>query len=161
MTSREFIERQFGVDNGKERWCSSIYKDSYGNIFSYGKHYPLLFKIAGEAFVNDSGYSVTTAKHIGWAKQATDYRAINVELDRPAIQIINDWYSTDEDKIRAVTRCLREQLERLQREAQSKKRKDTWVYENLQRRISDARENLDRAVYILNVVNSSTAWVEA
>lgn len=38
-----------------------------GIIYSYGSHYPLLFKVNNIPFVNIAGYSNTTSKHIGIA----------------------------------------------------------------------------------------------
>jgi hypothetical protein len=67
MTSREFIQKQFGNADGKTKTLSSIFKDERGNIYSYGRHYPLLFKVGELVFRNNTGYSNTTAKHIGWA----------------------------------------------------------------------------------------------
>lgn len=82
MTSRDFIRKQFDNSDGKEKFLSSIMKDGDGNIYSYGRHYPLLFKLEGLTFVNTRGYSATTGRHIAWAKQAADYQAISVKLKR-------------------------------------------------------------------------------
>lgn len=67
MTTADFINRTFGVHSERERACSSVWADQHGNIYSYGRHYPLLFKIGGLTFRNRVGYSNTTAKHINWA----------------------------------------------------------------------------------------------
>lgn len=45
-----------------------------GVLYSYSYHYPLLFKVKGELFVNNTGYSVTTAKHIGYAVMHARHR---------------------------------------------------------------------------------------
>ena len=80
MTTQEFISRQFGNANGENKSLSSVTKDGNGNIYSYGRHYPLLFEIDGVNFVNATGYSNTTAKHINWARQA-EPGAVSVWLD--------------------------------------------------------------------------------
>lgn len=48
-------------------------------VYSFGKHYPLLFKLGDNWICNDAGYSRTTWKHIG---QARMYSTWNVELPR-------------------------------------------------------------------------------
>ena len=54
--------------------CSNVYFEG-DTIYSYGRHYELgkFIEINGEAaiLIDDSGYSVTTAKHIVEIKQAT------------------------------------------------------------------------------------------
>jgi hypothetical protein len=77
MTTQEFISRNFGVTSTKDRSCSSVWADNTGNIYSYGRHYPLLFTVDGVTFVNATGYSNTTAKHINWARQAS-HDAVNL-----------------------------------------------------------------------------------
>lgn len=73
MTSQNFIEAVVNGRITREKSVSSIYYDGNDTIYSYGTHYPLLFKIAGKWFLNDRGYSNTTAKHIGWASRYADY----------------------------------------------------------------------------------------
>jgi hypothetical protein len=82
MTTQDFIRKNYGISSYKERRCSSVFADNDGNIYSYGYHYPLLFEVDGKTFVNDTGYSSTTGKHIRWAKGAMGYCGyINVKLD--------------------------------------------------------------------------------
>jgi len=73
MKTQEFIERHLHTTDGKERWCSSVKTDGRGNFYSYGEHYPLIVKINGRFYVNDAGYSSSTAKHIHWALNATRF----------------------------------------------------------------------------------------
>lgn len=69
---------RLGYATFPDRQCSSV---SYwgGVLYSYGHHYPLMFYVQARdgnrvLFVNTSGYSNTTAKHINWAFSAA-YRA--------------------------------------------------------------------------------------
>lgn len=159
MTSAEFIAKQFGNDNGETKTLSSIFKDGKGNIYSYGRHYPLLFKVGDLTFRNNSGYSNTTAKHIGWAGQA-DRGAIDVWLSGcniytwnnpensrkvPAI-LRNSMYSDDSDAITeqlftAVFADLEAELVDINNRIATKKRTDTAIYRSL---IAERMDCVDR-----------------
>lgn len=130
MTTRDFIARWHGVKDGTERWCSSVFKNGRGDIFSYGYHYPLLFEVAGQWFINDAGYSNTTARHIYWAKQALGYSATPVKLNGSQARVIANNNSTT-DKLTAVRQALHEEHGQLRRDMLSKKRRDTKVYAHL------------------------------
>lgn len=82
MKTQEFISKNIGLKPSgyKRRWCSSVYQDYDGNFYSYGSHYPLLFKVDGQWFINNAGYSVSTSKHIGWAHSAIGCNAKTVKL---------------------------------------------------------------------------------
>lgn len=72
MTTAEFIEKALRGTTKKTE-CSSVFKDikeGQLRVYSYGWHYPLATIIDGKAFVNTRGYSITTSRHIGWAKRA-------------------------------------------------------------------------------------------
>lgn len=77
MTSKDFIgacvrgETKQPKDGRK--YNSSILWDGT-TIYSYGVHYPLLFKVGNVWILNDRGYSNTTGKHISWAGSFADYR---------------------------------------------------------------------------------------
>lgn len=129
MTTREFIARNFGVPQDKVRWCSSVCVDERGYIYSYGAHYPLAFSIAGLTFINTQGYSNTTARHISWAMQEID--AIQVKLDRDSAIIVSGSYYNAKEKIDKILRCLHIELGRVQDVMSTKKRKDTFVYQDL------------------------------
>lgn len=132
MTTREFIRNTYGVTSTRERHCSSVFTDYDGNVYSYGYHYPLLFQVAGTWFINVRGYSNSTAKHISWAQDASDYRAVPVELDEYASRVIASNGHWDEtDKLNELERVTRKKVARLQAELASKKRKDTQVYTRL------------------------------
>ena len=59
-----------------EKWCASVgYMD--GKLYSYGRHYPLLWKVTtpngrNVLVCNRAGYSNTTAKHISWCHGVAD-----------------------------------------------------------------------------------------
>lgn len=77
MTTKDFIKQAF-YGNTKMQKCSSVFRDGDNNIYSYGYHYPLLFRVNGKVILNDRGYSSTTGRHIMWANQAVNYTAIKV-----------------------------------------------------------------------------------
>ena len=134
MTTREFINANFG-QSGRSKDCSSVHKDQDGNIYSYGYHYPLLFKINGHNVRNVRGYSSTTARHILWSR---DIDAIDIEMPY-GFRLGNDAWNYAEG--------LRGQLayvEQCKKELDSKKRKDTQVYRYLQSRYERAVNNLER-----------------
>lgn len=103
MQTRDFIQNnipRLGWRNsdGKARRCSSVIYDD-GVIYSYGSHYPMLFKIdpvdsqsrypipgdPGVLFINTSGWSVSTARQIRWCWQAVTcagQRAFSVKIPR-------------------------------------------------------------------------------
>lgn len=60
---------------------------SRGVFYSYGSHYPLLFKVGGKVFVNVRGYSPSTAKHICRARV---YARHAVVLQRHACTIADN-----------------------------------------------------------------------
>lgn len=131
MTTRDFIANNLGYTPSKETWCSSVLQDTSGNFYSYGYHYPLLFKVAGHWFVNTRGYSNTTAKHINWAWSAVDYNATAVELNREDARVISSSWASDTDKLNVLARATAEMVARATEERDSKKRKDTQVYAHL------------------------------
>lgn len=73
MTNQQFI-----ADCAQDRYTrsksnSSLYFDGK-HVYSYGTHYPLLVRVGDSWILNDTGYSVTTAKHISLAWKWSDYR---------------------------------------------------------------------------------------
>lgn len=139
MTTQEFIEKEFANDNGKTRYFGSILKDANGNLYSYGRHYPLLFKVGNQTFRNTRGWSVSTGRHIRWTRGIP---AIDVELDNDATEIVNRSYKTDQEKLEHIFRCLSRQKADLFVQLDSKKRKDTWVYSNLMQQFDYVSQQL-------------------
>lgn len=139
MTTQEFIEKEFANDNGKTRYFGSILKDDHGNLYSYGRHYPLLFKVGNQTFRNVRGWSVSTGRHIRWCDGIS---AIDVELDNDATEIVNRSYKSDQEKLEHIFRCLSRQKANLFAELDSKKRKDTFVYRNLKQQLNFVSKQL-------------------
>lgn len=152
MTSAEFISRQLGNNDGKTRTLSSIYKDGRGVIYSYYKHYPLVFNVKGLTIVNTRGYSNTTAKHINWAWKAADYVAVGVDLqgcnqyswsnpeNRNRVPYMlseraNGYIgaATDDMILEAILEDLTVQKDAILKSMEVKKRKDTAIYSGLER----------------------------
>lgn len=160
MTTREFINKQFGIESEKDRQCSSVFADSKGNIYSYGRHYPLLFKVGNKVFRNVTGYSNSTAKHINWAG---DHNAIDVCLDGcnmytwnnpenagkvPSLLRLSRYGETgefDKQLMQAVINDLRAEILDIKSRMQAKKRHDTQVYKALEREMEYAQKNFERA----------------
>lgn len=160
MTTQEFIKRQFGNSDGKDKSLSSVWKSGEGNIYSYGRHYPLLFTIDGVDFVNSTGYSNTTAKHINWAKAASNYTAIEVWLDGCNLYTWNN--PENSDKVpsllrlaeygmtpeilkalkKAILRDLTNEIADIRDRMDAKTRKDTKIYASLVDEFADANRRL-------------------
>lgn len=130
MTTAQFIAKTYNTPSNKERRCSSVFTDYKGNVYSYGYHYLLAFHAKGLDFVNVSGYSVTTAKHINWAFQAVGYDAIAVKLWR--VDIDEMYHANDDEKLGIVLRALKREYVKLQDTMASKSRKNTQVYQYLE-----------------------------
>lgn len=96
-------------------------------IYSYGTHYPLLFRIPDKHGTmiwvrNNGGYSATTAKHIAYAGPHRD-------IDAP---IGGTRTSHEATTPAGVIKALTARIESLAAEMASKKRKDTQVYKALE-----------------------------
>ena len=122
MTTQEFIYKNVGITQ-REKFCSSVFVNN-GIVYSYGYHYPLATIINGYGFVNTSGYSVTTAKHINWARQALiqrlgSHNVFDVELKGKDFDAKN------------ILLSLADQVTDLMFKIEKKKRRDTSVYRNL------------------------------
>ena len=76
MSNQTSIEK-FGTTRSEDKYYGNILLDKYGQVYSYGKHYPLLFKVGSYTFINVYGYSSSTGKHISIAvyvdKRVTPY----------------------------------------------------------------------------------------
>jgi hypothetical protein len=127
MNTKQFIEKhsnriknggKFITRDGYNR-CASV-RCSIDTIYSYGYHYPLLWKVVNPQGIelmvcNDSGYSNTTSKHIG---KAAMYADLCVHL-------------TGDKSYSNVLDCINRRIDALYREMITKKRKDTHVYRSL------------------------------
>lgn len=137
MTTAEFIEKAF-YNETKKRSCSSVFAEN-GIVYSYGYHYPLLFKVAGHTFINTAGYSVTTARHIHWARQAVNYEATEVELSREDSRVIYSSLNSDRHKLERLLQATAGMVARATEARDAKKRKDTWVYQHLTAQLEKAQ----------------------
>ena len=134
MKTSEFISDCVRGNQTKPKSVSSVYFDG-NTIFSYGEHYPLLFKIKGAWFMNDYGYSNTTARHISWAKP---YAQFTVSLPYGTS-------GTPEDN--TVINALTHEITEKTTEHNDLKRKNTKRAGALEARIVELTQGRD---YIIN-----------
>lgn len=132
MRTAEWIGKNAGRE-GRQKFFSSVLKGSDGTIYSYGYHYPLLFKINNLWFVNRTGYSVTTSKHINWAYSASHYTAYGLKVPHQHEGPVT--FSQAES-------WLLNEITELIVTMNNKRRKDTNVYLNLQRDLRQANKAL-------------------
>lgn len=147
MTTKDFIVKNYGGTKGS-KYFQSVMLDRYGNIYSYGVHYPLLFKVHGKDYINVAGYSNTTSKHIGWAWQAARELSIDpiaVEADEAVGKSL--YMATDEDIIEQhLIYSMAKQINDIADEMMTKKRKNTAVYGHLEYRYNKAVYALERVM---------------
>jgi len=125
VTTREFINKTIGTESPKTRSCSRVFTDERGTVYSYGYHYPLARIIDGIGFINDRGYSSTTARHIYWADRALGEKIGYANVYR--IPLTNGNSLT----LFGMKESAEREIDRLNDLLVSKKRTNTWVYENL------------------------------
>lgn len=158
MTTQEYISRNFGLPSNQHKYFASIAKDINGNIYSYGNHYPLLFKVGNKVFRNTAGYSNSTAKHINWAG---GHGAIDVELQGCNQYTWNNQENSNKVPyllnlakygmskkleralLKAVLNSLEAQKQQLEEDMASKKRKDTRIYAVMQEQLNRVNRNIE------------------
>lgn len=136
MTNKEFIEKGFYNTTTKNSH-GNLYRDGSNNIYSYGAHYPLLFTADDNyrlVFINTTGYSNTTSKHINHAWAAVDYKAIAIRMN--GARISSGFILADALKL------LEAEAQEYRDEMAAKKRKDTQVYANLQSRLERVESSI-------------------
>ena len=134
MRTRDFIERSYKrINEGtfKSTKCASVFNEGEA-IYSYGYHYPLLFVIYTPGgtrlwVCNDRGYSSTTGKHIGYSSWLAD---LSVELPRG--ERYGEHYART-SAYDVVLEAVKEKEQRILAAMAGKKRKNTYVYEALER----------------------------
>lgn len=132
MTTREFITKAWNGQTRK-RECSSVFIDGQA-IYSYGYHYPLLFKVNGKTVRNVTGYSNTTARHIQWSR---DVEAIDIHAGyRFKLR------GNDDEIMQDLIEGQMHYINALKDQMQAKKRKDTQVYKWLKFDHDRACDNL-------------------
>lgn len=138
MNNETFISKAF---YGKTRaHNNSLLKDGHDNVYSYGVHYPLLFRVGDKVLLNDIGYSNSTSKHIRLAS--------NVEPDAIRVKLYPEregygsgythigrmlWYGDDASVVSdEIVGGMQHHLSDLVDQMEAKKRKDTQVYKHLE-----------------------------
>ena len=132
MTTQQFLTKNIGKvrSDGASKSFASVMVDHNGIAYSYGYHYPLAAIIDGIGFVNNSGYSNTTAKHINWARSALHNQVNNVY----SVKLRSGRYYGTGDKFTAADmyEATKSEITRITAVMNGKKRKDTQVYSWLQ-----------------------------
>jgi hypothetical protein len=134
MTTRQFITRAF--NDRKTGKCSSVFADN-GDVYSYGYHYPLLFRVHGQAIRNVRGYSNTTQRHIQWSR---DVDAIDVHC-YGTFRLIGG-AANDDVALISLIASQRDYIDSIQRQMDAKKRKNTQVYKWLEFDLQRANDSL-------------------
>lgn len=127
MTNLDFV---YNYKFTPDKHHGNLFTDSHGTMYSYGYHYPLLFKVNGLVFVNTYGYSNTTSKHIGYAKRYAQYC---VELD----------YTSHSIEYENVMRCLEKSLEYVNKQLAELKRHNTIKESNLLREQAELERTIE------------------
>jgi len=139
MKTSTFIERcANGYEGTPRRGTKTVASVMWDGetLYSYGPHYPLLFKVAGQWVCNDRGHSVTTSKHIGQARQYSDF---NVELqgsDTSAAAVISSAFAEIKRNDATIAEALERQIKRPR-------------YEHVYQRAIDAAEERTAQLYAL------------
>ena len=108
----------------------NLFTDGNGTMYSYGHHYPLLFKVNGLSFVNVRGYSNTTAKHISYARAEARHE---VKLNG---------YERDDISPETIKKALEDEKTYLNEKISNIKRKNTKKEELLQHRVNEIEQAL-------------------
>ena len=129
MKNREFIDEvrnQIGNELATERAHGNLFFRN-GVLYSYGSHYPLQFKVNGYIFVNNAGYSSTTAHHIGLCSR--DY---TVKLPR----------NSKECDRKTVKRALMDEIDALMEREEGLSQKAWKQREDINERIGQVQRTL-------------------
>lgn len=146
MTTKDFIAKTYNTGNytARERRCSSVFTDDNGVVYSYGRHYPLLICIKGLNFVNVTGYSSSTSKHIAWAKAAVHYDYIGVELTDATRAIVSDSFRDDEERLFVILGLLIQRADGIELIMAGKNNKTTQVYNDLSNQLATVTQDIAR-----------------
>jgi dihydroorotate dehydrogenase len=107
----------------------NLFTDGNGTMYSYGHHYPLLFKVNGLKFINAMGYSNTTAKHISHARSLAQH-----EVHIP--------YNNSDISPLAIQKALANERAYILDEIEAIKRKNTKKEARLQQRVNEIEQAL-------------------
>ena len=103
---------------------------SSGILYSYGTHYPLQFKIKNYIFVNTSGYSATTGRHIGLCERDFEVKLHFIE-------------SYSEVNKKNVLKALKLEKECLEKEISELSKRAWKQRENKENRISEIKKAIN------------------
>lgn len=107
----DLVEKALPYIDGKEGEISlgsSRMKCYNGKLYSYGSHYPLLFRVGPLLFVNESGYSATTNMHISAARSYADH-AVKLEGTDTSAENVLESLRNEKEHIARVHSALKRQ----------------------------------------------------
>ena len=145
MTTKQFIEKCVQrIDNGEvlqKKYNGSVMVDGT-TIYSYGYHYPLLFRIEDKEgrmiwVCNNAGYSNTTLKHISWC--------VGIPQIYAKITGTSSFFSGTIDKAKTIN-ALKNEIDALTTTMNTKKRKNTAVYDRYDAQKKRATEYLNTII---------------
>lgn len=151
MTTLDWMTKQYSKP-GDVKYFGSIMRDNRGNLYSYGSHYPLLFKAGDLNIVNTASYSVSTTRHSSWAMSVVGYSNY-VGIDLPRDFRLYTWQS-DDKLLKELHVALIQQRQAKQAEMDAKKRKDTNVYRWLEYGMSKIELALQKVEQELQAVHA-------
>ena len=148
MKTSTFIERvAAGLEpqprNGR-KYVSSVLFDGE-KLYSYGTHYPLLFKVGPHWVCNDRGYSNTTARHISYARREADY----------CVQLPRYTTNTQPDTIKAAALAEIQEQRELIAEALERQIKRPRYEATYQRTIDRAEERITQLTELVKVAEAA------
>lgn len=135
MRTKDFIYKQsklLGDTTAKSCHTASVCF-SNGIIYSYGTHYPLLFKVGSKVFRNIRGYSATTGKHISYAGYCSDYDVII-----PNTQYYGMSNNLDKKSIKEYLRAEKKEIKKEIKELSSRAWKQKEIKEKRLAEIEEA-----------------------
>lgn len=133
MKNSEFISQYKFTPNKSH---GNLFTDGNGTMYSYGYHYPLLFKVNGLTFVNEMGYSSTTSKHIAHCRPYANYQ---VQL------LFHDSWGGRSTQYENVLKSLEKELQYINEQIAELKRHNTQK----EARLLSERERVENTIRAL------------
>ena len=104
MNNYDFVKKYAFSEENKKHWNLFVENSV---MYSYGKHYPLLFEVNWLRFVNNRWYSNSTSKHIWYVRSEAQYCVKLLWTD-----ISYDWVMksliSEKDRIEnEISKCIR------------------------------------------------------
>ena len=162
MDTRTFIEKRLRNETKRIYFGSIAWSDRLQTVYSYGSHYPLARIIDGIAFINTSGYSVSTGRHIRWAWDACANivgreNVYGVNFIAPIKGIHGGIYGYRDLDLDSIIMSANVDLEEIEKVMATKKRHDTFVYRDLESKAYSARRVIEVANNLKSAKNSEVA----